>query len=58
MDDIFNTCENESYDNIVITGDMNANPNKGRFFKEYSNLVETHSFFMTHVSHLPPQNIY
>ena len=30
MADISNICENESYDDIVITGDMNADPNKGR----------------------------
>ena len=53
MADISNICENESYDDIVITGDMNADPNKDRFFKEYSNLVETHSFFMADISHLP-----
>ena len=30
-----NICEKEFYDEIVITGDMNSDPHKGRFFKEF-----------------------
>ena len=41
MADISNICENESYDDIVITGDMTADPKKGRFFKEYSKYGES-----------------
>ena len=51
--DLSNICTSESFNEIIITGDMNADPTKGRFFKEYSIFVETHSFFMSDIINLP-----
>ena len=49
MADISNICENMSYDinRPFLTGDLNDDPNKGRFFKEYSNLVDFLNIILT-----------
>ena len=53
MADLSNICELEYFNELIILGDMNADPARGRFFKEFQNFVETHSLHMADISTLP-----
>ena len=53
MAELSNFCENEEFDDLVIAGDMNADPIKGRFFMEFSNFVNSHSYFVPDIASLP-----
>lgn len=43
MTEIEDILESESFDDVIVVGDLNCDPNKGRFFAEFSRLVTTHS---------------
>ena len=51
--DLSNFCEEENFDDLVILGDMNADPGKGRFFDEFSNFVNSLSYFVPDIFSLP-----
>ena len=55
MSDLSNFCSNESYDEILIMGDFNCDPNKGRFFKEFDYFSRQHSLYMSDIEKLPPE---
>ena len=54
MANISDICENETYDEIFIIGDLNCDPSKGRFFKELKHCTELNSLFISDVAKLPP----
>ena len=43
-------CNNGSFHEIIIIGDLNADPSKGRFFRELSNFVDEQSLFISDVA--------
>ena len=53
MADLFNICNDEIFDELVLVGDLNADPNKGRFYKELLDFTQTSSLFVSDVSCLP-----
>ena len=50
MADISNFCAGHDYDDILIVGDMNCDPSKGRFFPELRSMVNSFSLFVICVS--------
>ena len=46
-------CNMRTFDEIVIAGDFNCDPTKGRFYRELSSLISTHSLHVTDVINLP-----
>ena len=50
LSDISNVCSFETYDEIIIVGDFNCDPNKGRFFEEFMIFITTHSFIIPDIS--------
>ena len=53
MSQLSNICSDEVYDDLVIMGDFNCDPTKGRFFKEFSDFAATHSLIMSDIHNLP-----
>ena len=51
--DLSNICESQSFSEIIIVGDVNADPSKGRFFKDFDAFVRSHSLFFNDISSLP-----
>ena len=48
-----NFLANEPYDDVIIAGDWNCDPNKGRFIHDYRQFASTHSLFMSDIDALP-----
>ena len=40
LTDIDNICTDLAFDKIIIAGDMNCDPNKGRFFRIFNNVMQ------------------
>ena len=53
MADLFNVCNDENFDEVVLVGDLNADPNKGRFYRELSDFSQISSLFISDVASLP-----
>ena len=49
MADLSNICDEETFDEIIILGDMNADPSKGRFFYEFKTFIDSHAFYLRDV---------
>ena len=43
----------DAYDDIILAGDWNADPSKGRFFAELKNMVEEYFLILTDIVELP-----
>ena len=50
---ISNIIINENCDESIVIGDLNADPYKGRFFKDLYQFCATNSFFMPDIEQLP-----
>ena len=48
-----NVLASEDFDNVIIAGDWNADPNKGRFFNEYISFLRENSLFSSDTEMLP-----
>ena len=53
---IDNILENESYSNVCIMGDWNADPTKGRFFNLFRFFCEEKSLIAEDIANLPPDS--
>ena len=51
-----NICESEDFDDICIIGDFNADPTKGRFFRDFSKFCEDNSFLTVDIDFLPSES--
>ena len=52
--DISNFIREETFDDLVIAGDWNCHPNRGRFFHEFLNLTNEHALTKADLDNLPP----
>ena len=50
---IANFIREESFDDIVLAGDFNCDPSKGRFFREFSKMLSEHSLVKADIDNLP-----
>ena len=48
--------ENESYNDLFIVGDLNADPNKGRFFSELNGFIGNNCLTLYDVAKLEPDS--
>ena len=46
MAELSSICVNESFTDVIIVGDFNSDPNKGRIYAELTNLTNTHDYFV------------
>ena len=53
MAELSNICEAECFDELLILGDTNADPAKGRFFPELKHFADSHSLFLPDIYSLP-----
>ena len=54
--DLSNVLEFENFDEVVIAGDFNCDPSKGRFYREFSNFASSHSLITSDINSLPPDS--
>ena len=54
--DLANLISTENFDEIIVAGDFNCDPNKGRFFNEFSLFTESFDFYMTDILCMPPSS--
>ena len=50
LSELSNYCENEHYDEILIIGDFNCDPHKGRFYSEFQEFFINHDLECVDVS--------
>ena len=50
---INNILDNESYTDVCVTGDWNADPNKGRFFNAFEKFCDEKSLIVADIVNLP-----
>ena len=50
---MLNICETEQFDDLIILGDGNADPNKGRFYRDLANFCSDSSLSIFDVENLP-----
>ena len=53
MAELSDFCSNENFTELIILGDMNADPHKGRFFREYESFIKSNSLNMSDITNLP-----
>ena len=53
MAELSNICSTEAFDEIIILGDLNADPSKGRFFRELKSFIDDHTLYLNDVNSLP-----
>ena len=53
MAELSSICTNESFTDVIIVGDFNGDPNKGRFYTELANLINAHGYLVSDVDRLP-----
>ena len=51
--ELSNFLNEENYDDVLIVGDMNCDPFKGRFFREMKDFVSSHTLSISDVDQLP-----
>ena len=51
--ELSSVLDDEIFDEVLIVGDMNADPSKGRFFRELEPFMQLHSLFMPDIHQLP-----
>ena len=51
--ELSNFLNGEDYDEVLIVGDMNCDPQKGRFFREMNDFVISHQLLISDVDQLP-----
>ena len=54
--DLGNILESEIFNDVFCLGDMNADPSKGRFYRELSNFCNNYSLEIADVERLPPNS--
>ena len=51
--DLSNICDAKNFDEIIIVGDANADPSKGRFFEELQKFIDFYSLILSDINSLP-----
>ena len=53
MNDLSNICQTYAFDEIIVAGDFNCDPIRGRFFSQATSFMERHSLVMVDLNRLP-----
>ena len=53
LDDLTNYISDGCFDEIIIVGDFNCDPNKGRFFRKLQSMANRHILLFSDVEVLP-----
>ena len=56
LSQIENLVIEAEFDELIVGGDFNCDPNKGRFFREFQSLVVTCNFIISDTESLPPDS--
>ena len=51
--DIVNILNSDIYNDVCIVGDLNADPNKGRYFTHLSDFMDDNNLFLSDINSLP-----